>query len=168
MVSDLFNIVLSKGDNQRDQLESGNYPLVSAGTQNNGICGFVKTGDGRSEIFKGSAITVDMFGKAFYQESEFFAVSHGRVNICIPKIQINKYIGEFFVKSLDNSVVGKYSYNRMCSATRIATQKIVLPVTAYNEPDYKYMESYVKKMMVRKTAQYVEYAQKRLTELQPD
>lgn len=44
-IEDLFNISLSKGDNQANLLLDGNIPLISSGTTNNGICKFIKTGD---------------------------------------------------------------------------------------------------------------------------
>lgn len=81
-VGDLFTVELAKGDIQLAEMDLGNVAFVSSGGTNNGIAGYISSiGDGKSEIFPSNRITVDMFGNAFYQSEQFYAVSHGRVNI---------------------------------------------------------------------------------------
>lgn len=156
-ICDIFDIVLSTGDNQADMLECGNIPLVSSGMNNNGVCKYIKNGDEKSKIFNENTITVDMFGKAFYHCYKYFAVSHGRVNILIPKKQINSEIGLFLVSVIEKSIVGKYSYNRMCCRSRLENQVIKLPITDEKQPDYEYMENYIKKITMYKLKNYMKY-----------
>ena len=156
-ICDIFDIVLSRGDNQADMLESGKIPLVSSGMNNNGVCKFIKNGDGLSKIFDRNTITIDMFGKPFYHDYKFFAVSHGRVNILIPKVKINKEIGMFLVTTIEKSTIGKYSYNRMCSQSRLENQLIMLPVNEDKMPDYKYMEEYIRNIQSHKINKYIKY-----------
>ena len=110
---DLFELHLAKGDLQPKKLENGDIPLVSAGMTNNGIVMNIKEGDGKSEKFNSNVITIDMFGKAFYQNKDFFAVSHGRVNILKPKFKLNYYIGSFFVSVFDKKLIGDFSFSKM-------------------------------------------------------
>ncbi len=144
IISDLFDIDLSKGDNQPSLLEGGIYPLISAGTKNNGVCAYIKEGDGKSQLFDKNTITVDMFGTPFYHSYSYYAVSHGRVNMLKPKIKFNKYIGLFIISTINEGVKNKYSYNQMCSQKRLSKQPIMLPITEDGTPDYGFMEQYIR------------------------
>lgn len=146
----LFAIVLSDGDNQAKLLDEGNIPLVSAGSSNNGICKYIARGDGISHIFSGNVITIDMFGKAFYQPNDFYAVSHGRVNILIPLengeygLKLNKYIALFLITVMEERFGDDYSYGEMCNNTSLNKEDIFLPVTSKGLPDWALMEEYIK------------------------
>ena len=73
-IKQIFNVVLPKGDIQEKKVENGDIPLISAGKINNGIVKYIdKKGDEKSEIICANCITVDMFGKAFYQPKPFYA-----------------------------------------------------------------------------------------------
>lgn len=86
-VGDYFDVYLSSGDLKIDECEPGKIPLVSSGTTNNGIVGYIdEKGDGKAQIFKSNSLTVDMFCNTFYQNNDYYAVSHGRVNIYIPSL----------------------------------------------------------------------------------
>lgn len=51
----------------------------------------------------------------------------------------------------------KYTYGHMGNKDSIKRERIMLPVTDSGEPDYAYMEQYVKNMMVRKYKQYMSF-----------
>lgn len=143
---DLFELHLAKGDLQPKKLENGDIPLVSAGMTNNGIVMNIKEGDGKSEKFNSNVITIDMFGKAFYQNKDFFAVSHGRVNILKPKFELNSYIGSFFVSVFDKKLIGDFSFSKMCSQGRLQNETILLPVNKKGMPDFELMENFIKQI----------------------
>lgn len=143
---DLFELHLAKGDLQPKKLENGDIPLVSAGMTNNGIVMNIKEGDGKSEKFNSNVITIDMFGKAFYQNKDFFAVSHGRVNILKPKFKLNYYIGSFFVSVFDKKLIGDFSFSKMCSQGRLQNETILLPVNKKGMPDFELMENFIKQI----------------------
>lgn len=146
-IVDLFDVVLSSGDNQAKLLEDGDIPLVSSGKNlGNGICKYIKQGDGKSEIFNSNTITVDMFGKAYYQERDYFAVSHGRVNILLPKFNLNKNIGLFIVAVLDKRLEDVFPYGEMCNQSQLKKQKIPLPICDNNSPDWVFMNKYMSKV----------------------
>ena len=156
-LTSIFELCLSLGDNQAKLLPEGKMPLVSAGTSNNAICKFIKHGDGKSQLFARNVITVDMFGKVFYQPTQFYAVSHGRINILIPKIRFNKFIGIFIVQILENRFRNKFSYSIMCNQNRLLKEKIMLPVNSKGEPDYEFMEEYIKEREAKLKNQYKEH-----------
>ena len=97
LLGDMFRVVLTKGDIKANDMEYGSIPLISSGEGNNGVVKYIsKEGDGKAEMFPDNTITLDMFCHANYQDKEYFAVGHGRVNVLIPKFNINKGINWFF------------------------------------------------------------------------
>lgn len=145
-IGDYFDVYLSSGDLKIDDCEPGNIPLISSGSTNNGIVGYIdEKGDGKAQIFKANCITVDMFCNAFYQNGDFYAVSHGRVNILCPKFKCNLQIG-LFICSIIKKEQFKYSYGRAVYSSEIARMIIKLPSTPDNEPDWNYMEQYIKSL----------------------
>lgn len=141
-VNKLFEIELSKGDNQAKKLIEGDIPLISAGNYNNGVCKYIKIGDEKSNIFQKNTITIDMFGKSFYQDKDYYSVSHGRVNILKPKFKLTKNIGLFLVSVFDSTFFKKYSFSAMCSQSALKKETIKLP-SKNNQPDWEYMEDYI-------------------------
>lgn len=145
-IGDYFDVYLSSGDLKIDDCEPGNIPLISSGSTNNGIVGYIdEKGDGKAQIFKANCITVDMFCNAFYQNGDFYAVSHGRVNILCPKFKCNLQIG-LFICSIIKKEQFKYSYGRAVYSSEKARMIIKLPSTPDNEPDWNYMEQYIKSL----------------------
>ena len=164
-IKDLFELHLSKGDNQANLLDEGNIPLVSSGLNINGISKFIREGDGKSELFDGNILTVDMFGKAFYHEYNFFSVSHGRINILIPKFEITKFIAVFIVAEIDKNFSNVFSYNRMCSQKRLRSSKILLPIDYKGKPNWQFMEDYVKQEMKIQSSKVAAYYENKLMKL---
>lgn len=144
-IADLFAIEQSDGDNQAQRLDEGDIPLVSSGSYNNGVCKYIDKGDGISQLFPGNVLTVDMFGKAFYQESPFYAVSHARVCVLRPidAVRFNKFIALFLVAVIDKTFRPRYSYEEMCSSSALEKEAILLP-SKDDRPDWDYMEGYIK------------------------
>ena len=97
-IGDYFDVTLSKGDLKIEKCDIGSVPLISSGSSNNGLVGFIDSkGDGVAEVFPGNKITLDMFCCAYYQDKEFYAVSHGRVNILTPKFEMSREMALFVV-----------------------------------------------------------------------
>lgn len=58
-----------------------------------------------------------------------------------------------------------FNFNREINDLRIRKMRVMLPVDDNDEPDYKFMEDYMKELMSLKRKQYQKYVEKRLTEL---
>lgn len=144
-VGDLFDMSLSKDDIQPKSTVEGDIPLISSGKTNNGIVAYIQ--DDKATIQKADTITVDMFGKAFYQANSYYCVSHGRVNILTPKFDINEYIGLFVASVIEKVSNEKYEFNSMCTGKKLAEDIVSLPATSDGQPDWDYMESYMKAVM---------------------
>lgn len=150
-IKSLFNVVLSKGDLKIDDVEQGNIPLLSSGESNNGIIGYInEEGDGIAKIFEGNVISVDMFCNAFYQKLPFYAVSHGRVNILLPKFKLTSYIA-LFICSIIKKEQYRFSYGRavycsVCENIKLKLPAILNSETNEYEPDWQFMEDYIKSL----------------------
>lgn len=146
-VGELFDVKLSDGDNKPKKLPKGDIPLVSAGTTNNGIVGYFESD---TIIFPAGSLTADMFGQVFYQPNEFQTVSHGRVNILVPKQELSPKIGHFIVTILNN-VCKKYSFTEMLTSKKLQAETIPLPLKqgtnlanyTQDDIDWDYMEGFM-------------------------
>lgn len=141
LVGDLFEAYLSKDDIQPKNFVKGKIPLVSSGKENNGIIAFVE--DEKARLWEENTLTIDMFGKVFYQESPYFAVSHGRVNILLPKVSMTKGCLQFIGCAIEKVASQKYAFNEMCTGAKVLKNNIKLPTTPNGAPDWTYMESYM-------------------------
>lgn len=160
-VGKLFNCTLSAGDLKINDCKQGTIPLISSGQTNNGLVGYIDSkGDGEAQIYSGGKLTVDMFCNAFYQDKDFYAVSHGRVNILEPLFDWNS-ANLLFISTIINKEKFKYSYGRAVYNGEISRMVLKLPVYKnkdgepvidnshkYSEegylPDFKWMENYIK------------------------
>jgi len=66
-------------------------------------------------------------------------------------------LGNFIVRMITNATVAKYGYGYKFSQTRIKRQKILLPTSSQGEPDFDFMENYMKQLELKKLKKYLEY-----------
>ncbi|MDR2526907.1 MAG: restriction endonuclease subunit S [Rickettsiales bacterium] len=141
-VSNLFEIDKGK-ENTISNLEKGDMPLVSASEYNNGVLNFVESG----KMLFNKKITVagnGSVGETFYQNGNFYATSD--VNILIPKFEnFNPYIALFFCV-IFRSEKYRYNYGRKWGKEKLKNDKIKLPVNSKGNPDFEFMENYIKSL----------------------
>jgi hypothetical protein len=140
---------LKKGDHIK-----GKIPYVSSTALNNGIDNFI----GNKENVRNfsnclSIANSGSVGACFYHPYNFIASDH------ITKLEnndFNKYI-YLFLSSITTRLGEKYSFNREINDTRIKREKILLPINENKEPDFEFMENYMKHLELRKLKKYLEY-----------
>lgn len=119
---------------------------------NNGIDGLVNNKE-RVRIFK-NCLTIansGSVGATFYQPFSFVASDH------VTKLE-NDSFNEFiylFISSITKRLSEKYSFNREINDARIQKEKILLPINKKRQPDYDYMENYIKKLEYEKLTKYL-------------
>lgn len=118
----------------------GEYPYVTTQAVNNGIAGYYNI-----ETEDGNVLTVDsaVLGYCAYQEKSFSASDH--VEKLLPKFNMNKYIAMFLV-TIINMEQYRYNYGRKCSQKKLKTSKILLPSTNEGNPDWEWIERYIKSL----------------------
>ncbi len=94
-------------------------------------------------MFPKGTITVDMFGKAFVQANEFYAVSHGRVNMLMGNDDLSIHAKQFLVTVIDNEA-SSFGFTDMCNSSTLSHLMLALPSTMSGKPDWQYMEDYMK------------------------
>lgn len=139
-LNDLFDVVTSKDSNL---LESGrgNVPYISSSQINNGVSGYVDELPTHPE----GSITIARNGSvcsAFFQPISFCA-SPDDVRILTPKFKMNKYIGLFLTVIIEREKF-RYAYGRKFGTKRMKDTVICLPSDAKGNPDWKFMENYIK------------------------
>ena len=123
--------------------EDGNFPQINRSAFNNGITKFVKKVN--NKINEGNCITIGAEGfYAFYQEKPFMA---GNKIYILRHKKLNKNNG-LFICSILNSIVDNYSYNNARILEKIKNEIHKLPVDKKDEPDWRYMENYIKNLFV--------------------
>lgn len=165
----LFNVELTDGDNQPKKMIEGDIPLISATADNNGIIGYY-TSDTR--IFPRNTITVDMFGHAFVQSKKYQTVSHGRVNVFLPKKTNLSFNSLLFIASVINKVTKQHDYGYKTMLTRSKSSKLIikLPVDSNGDPDWQYMDTYIAKLtaLARKNVSSLKQAKAKPAKLNID
>lgn len=139
-VGDLFKQERGK-EKAPKQNSDGNCPLIQETNTNNGFDRMVVP----TTIFRGNAITISInyASNVFYQAEDFCA----SVNIAIIRNDnLNKYNG-YFIATVLSALHRKYDYQNKISKELIDAELVKLPVTPTGEPDWDYMESYMKNIM---------------------
>lgn len=138
-LSQLFTIRKPKQSLTRNEISYWEYLYISASNKNNGV---VCTSN--KFIEEGNIITIDWATdwKAFYQEYNF--ISSWDPNILEPiNFKLNKYIGIFIISVL-NLERFKYGFGRKRSQSRLKKENILLPYDCNWNPDWNFMETYIK------------------------
>ena len=132
----------------------GNMPYVSSSAVNNGVDNFIGNKDG-VRIFN-DCITLansGSVGTAFYHPYSFVASDHVTK---LKNVKFTKYIN-LFIATIANRLSEKYSFNREINDKRLGREKIMLPVDDSGQPDYAFMEAYMKAVEKRLLTQYKTY-----------
>lgn len=137
LLKDLFNLKRGKRLTEYDR-EKGDIPFVTAGVGNNGVSEYISND---VELYN-NAITIDMFGCAFYREYTFACDDNILV---LTHEKLNSSNGLFIASIIDRDKY-KFAYGRQYRQKSFNKHKIKLPVTPSGEPDWQFMEDYIKSL----------------------
>lgn len=165
IIGDLFSVKRPISRN-KNHYENGDVPFVASGSVNNGVMKCCKPHK-NEELDDAGCITVSpVDGSAFYQSYAFLGRGGaGSSILMLYANNINLYSGQFIAKMISNTCACKYTYGHMGNKDSIKRERIMLPVGDNDEPDYQFMEDYMKELMAAKRKQYQEYIEQRLAEL---
>lgn len=159
IIEDLFNIKIGKSidGNKIDKL-SGIVPYITRKETSNGYDGFISY-DEKYLYENTPVITIgNETAMPFVQKTkEFFTGT--KVNIMKSKKEVSDNVLFFICQSIKQQR-SKYSYTITINSTRLKRQKILLPVNSNYDPDYTYMEQYIKNIKYKKVKQYLNYLEK--------
>ena len=145
-IKELFEIERGKCGSAEKLLEKGNkINYVGAKKEDNGL--MYKVARDEKFVTKGNCIVFigdgqGSVGYSTYQEDDFIGsttLSMGRNK------NLNKYNALFIITLLDKERF-KYSFGRKWNGEKLKNTKIKLPVDASENPDWKFMEEYIKSL----------------------
>ena len=123
----------------------GSIPFVASGNYNNGVKGYVEPKKNEIPDSRNCITVSAVDGSAFYQDADFLGRGGGGSSINILRHKkLNEYIG-IFLSVVIGKTCSKYKFDDMCSAAALKKEIIYLP-SINNEPDWEYMEMYIKNM----------------------
>ena len=122
-------------------LEKGDVPVIAAARSKQGVAGYYAV----EPIYK-NQITISCngvgCGSTFYHDYPFNVI--GDAIVSFDKMYISPKAKQFICCILDRVLTRKYSYEEKCSPEKASNEKILLPTTPSGEPDWKYMEMYMR------------------------
>ncbi|WP_302429783.1 restriction endonuclease subunit S [Fusobacterium varium] len=140
-IKDLFIVKKSKNINNTDIPEGKKYPYVTRTAKNNGVEKFTDTEE--YDLNKKNAIIIGgESAYSFYQEKDFYT---GNNITLIYNDNLNKY-NSLFITTILNKENYKYSYGRAWNKANVENTLIRLPSDRNGNPDWKFMENYIKSL----------------------
>lgn len=139
-LSDIFEI--KKGQRlTKFNMTAGDTPFIGAIDSNNGYRQYVSV----TPNHPGNTITVNYNGNgvadAFYQPAPYWASDD--VNVLYPKFELTPFIA-MFLCTLIRREKFRFNYGRKWHLGRMNEAIIKLPEAADGQPDWEFMEAYVK------------------------
>ncbi len=153
-LTDIFPVIQRGKRLTKDNQISGDTPYISSTASTNGVDNFIGN-DKNVRIFS-DCLTIansGSVGATFYHPYKFIGSDH---ITNLKNRNFNKYI-YLFISTLASRLSEKYNFNREINDKRISREKIMLPINEKNEPDFEYMEQYMKNTMYKKINQYLNY-----------
>ena len=139
-IEQLFDVVKGKRLTKANMLP-GSINYIGATAFNNGVT--AKIGNTES-IHPAGTITVcynGSIGQTFYQEEPFWATDD--VNVLYPKFSMTRHIA-FFLFPIIYKASLNYAYVDKWTSEKMRVSKLRLPATPAGEPDWHYMEMYMR------------------------
>jgi hypothetical protein len=159
-INDIFNVHGTFTTHPSKLVKGGKVPRITCAATNNGFEDTYHnkpTEDGR-------VITIDSatIGYISYQAKDFIATDHVEKISLKNGLTINKYLGLFIVSVVKHCASNKYGYGYKFSQSRIKKQKISLPINSIGQPDYAFMEQYMRYKEQEKIDKFQKYIAKRI------
>lgn len=151
-IKEIFPNILRGRRLKTDDHIIGTMPYVSSSAMDNGVDNFVSNTQG-VRIFN-NCLTIansGSVGATFYHPYSFVASDHVT---SLANEDFNKYI-YLFGGNITSRLSEKYSFNREIKDSRLQREKIMLPVNKKDEPDYKYIEKYMRNIEYRLINRYI-------------
>lgn len=151
-IEDIFEIASGRDIYEKERT-SGTYPYVTATANQNGIGYFVGN---KNETLEKNCISVNRNGSvgyAFYHP--YFALYGNDTRKLKPKCA--GHYARFFLARMITAQKDKFGYGLKLGTDRLKKQKIMLPVNEKGQPNYDFMEQYMKAIEKKLLKRYQRY-----------
>lgn len=162
--SEIFNNIYIAQSTDLNKLDAGETVFIGRSSDNNGLQDFVNIEP--KKIINKNCITVSMVGepRAFYQQYDFTCSQ----NILILRNDkyLNKSIAIYLCSIINNYLMDKgYGYGYPVVLKRVLRNKIILPIDSKNNPNWQFMEEYIKQEMKAQSQKVITYYENKLMKL---
>lgn len=156
-VEDLFEITTHALHNSGDFTIEGEIPYITRTTFNNGVAKYVDEAETK-EIVSGNAIAIaGETAKLYYQPYDFVVGT----KVAVMRYEaINRENAMYVISAIEKSVSSQFGFSNILTGKKLKELTITLPATPSGDPDWEYMQSYIKEIDYQKKMQinnYVEY-----------
>ena len=139
LLNDYFDIMPGKY-HYPEEYKDGKTPYYSASAENNGIGSYISL----PPDFEGNCVVTGKVGcTAFFAPEPFCATSD--VNIFKPRFHMSSEVGLMLATIINFNENYKWAYGRQCRVGNSKKISLQLPATSDGEPDWEFMELFMKK-----------------------
>lgn len=160
-IKDIFDVVNSK-PYHKDSLVFSNEGIeyVTRTSQNNGVEDIVSL-EQHHILNEGNSISLGAENADFFFHNNKYLT--GNKMYCIRSKYINKFTGLFLVNVFRTSIKGAgFGFGKGLTGTRFKGRFIILPVDSDGEPNWKFMEDYIKQEILKQSKKIIDFYENKL------
>lgn len=147
---------------KKELFSESKLPRITVRETNNGIDSFVHSSDKKFRVFE-NFISVSFLGGVFYHP--YKASIDMKVHALIPiNFELNRYNAQFLINAVKNNLMYS-SYGNQLSSTDLPRVKVMLPLDEEQNPNWLFMEEYIKERENKKRQELKDYHKNRLLDL---
>ena len=145
-VGDLFDVSRPIARSSQ-KYEKGDMAFVASGCFNNGVTDYLEPKD-ENDYDEGNCLTVSpVDGYTFYQKDRFLGRGGAGSSIIILRNNMLNELRGKYLSTVIRFACKAWDYANMGNKDKLADTMISLPIDANGEPDWQYMEDYMKVVM---------------------
>lgn len=165
-VKDIFEVTNSKPYHKNNlKITKKGIPYITRTSFNNGLEEIVEN----INVHKNPKNTISLGAENadfFYQSVEYIT---GNKMYIIQNDTISKNVGIFLVQSFRNSIKDcGFGYGKGLTGTRFKERIVMLPMDFQGQPNWQFMEDYIKQEQKQQAQKIIDYYERKLVELAGD
>ena len=165
-VKDIFEVTNSKPYHKNNlKITKKGIPYITRTSFNNGLEEIVEN----LNVHKNPKNTISLGAENadfFYQSVEYIT---GNKMYIIQNDNISKNVGIFLVQSFRNSIKDcGFGYGKGLTGTRFKERIVMLPMDFQGQPNWQFMEDYIKQEQKQQAQKIIDYYERKLVELAGD
>lgn len=162
-LTELFDSIQRGKRLKRADQQQGTIPYVSSSALNNGVDGFICKADGCRVFYDCiSLANSGSVGSAFYEPFEFVASDHV-THLKRKGLKKEHYL--FLVATLSKQA-SNFNFNREINDQRIQGMQVMLPVDTLGNPDWQFMDDYIREREAIQIEHCCEFLMKRTADIE--
>ena len=143
MVSDLFSDLIRGSLPIFRNLTEGTTPVIAASMYNQGITGYYNV---PKKYMNHITVSLNGAGSGYFSYHNYGFAANSDCGILIERKPLTPNIALFLCTIL-NKIGENYGYEEKINKTKLFAESIKLPIDSLGNPDFAYMETYMKSIM---------------------